>query len=236
MLERSDLGLELFVIIVILLHFLDKRSQLSCQLLFHLRYWPKFRDCCFILFVYSDFVFANESHFIFNGFNRVWKYLSDLMMTRLLDIYAHFNNELDMSSVFFKVRWITSTLLLKNLHLLLYLDQVHIHSIDFLIPFKWVNGVLYYLMILITIIFIIHSHLIISIEEIDFGFLSPTNNWFLLGKLAWLSHEATRRHKWMRFDFNSINDLVPTLILLLRSFGVTLISTLITFVFRNQRR
>ena len=59
-------------------------------------------------------------------------------MARLADVVAHFDDQLKVPPALFKVL-VISDLVFHYFNLLLYVDQVPVHSIDFLFPFKWVN-------------------------------------------------------------------------------------------------
>jgi len=86
-------------------------------------------------------------------------------------------------------------------------------------------------MLFILFIFIVQTQLLIPTKEIDFGFFCSCNDRLLFSKFSRRSHESTRWHHWVFFNFNTVYNFIFSLILFSWIFIIKLFSILFTFIF-----
>ena len=129
---------------------------------------------------------------------------------------------------------IVATLILHYLDLLFYIDQIFVHSIDLLLPFKWVDLCFQNALLLRFNRYFIQVKVSAGgVEEVDLRFLGPAEE-----RSAGLSHQTsltsdsalarpcqseptTRRQHGMSLYFNAVDDLVLALELLILTIVVT---------------
>jgi hypothetical protein len=87
---------------VIVFHLLNQRSELSSQFLLFLSDLSQIYNSFFILFINTNFVFPDKLKVFVEFFGTGCENFSDLVMTRLSDVIAHFNDQLNVSSAFFE--------------------------------------------------------------------------------------------------------------------------------------
>ena len=124
--------LKLPIFIIQLFYLLNYLPQFCRELLLLNGDLTQRGDSRLVLFVYSDLILANETEIFFEAFGAVSKYFPHLMVTRTFDIVAHVNNEFDMATTLFEVLGMsTIPLLAQYLDILLNIDELVIHSINF---------------------------------------------------------------------------------------------------------
>ena len=141
---RQDTALQLLTLEVVLFHISDEMSQLLREFLLALRNLTQVSDGRLVLTIDTDLVFSNELKIAVESVGRVGKDAPHLVRTSVLDFFAKFYDELEMSTILFVVcRGGIATFLLRNLHFFLDVAQFFEDAVQLLLPFEGIDASLY---------------------------------------------------------------------------------------------